>query len=129
MSVLVAEPVRSATESTRTARPIRTRPLRPGRGTGRRTGPASRPAHPVAAPRTLVERPGVTGCRVERPEAPPVARVAPPSRWRLTDRGIALVLATGLAIAAAAMVVVSLTALRVTGESYAPAGVLAAAQR
>nr|WP_294695114.1 hypothetical protein [uncultured Friedmanniella sp.] len=40
----------------------------------------------------------------------------------MTERGIALVLVTGLLIVTAALTVVGLTALRVTGERYAGAG-------
>jgi hypothetical protein len=45
-----------------------------------------------------------------------------PSAWRLTDRGIALVLVTGLLIVTAALAVVGLTAVRVTGERYSDPG-------
>jgi hypothetical protein len=41
--------------------------------------------------------------------------------WRLTDRGIAVVLVIGLMIMVAALAVVGLTAARVTGEGYQPA--------
>jgi hypothetical protein len=54
-------------------------------------------------------------------EAP--APLAPAgSAWRLTERGIALVLVTGLLIVTAALTVIGLTALRVTGERYAGLG-------
>jgi Tfp pilus assembly protein PilX len=45
-----------------------------------------------------------------------------PSQWRLTDRGIALVLVTGLLIVTAALAVMGLTAARVTGERYSGVG-------
>jgi hypothetical protein len=45
-----------------------------------------------------------------------------PTSWRLTDRGIALVLVTGLLIVTAALAVVGLTAVRVTGERYSGVG-------
>ena len=97
---------------------VRPRELRPGRGTGRQARPQARPARPLAAPRldpTISASP--SACRVVRPAPEPV-QTARRSSWRLTERGIALVLATGLAIAAAALVVVGLTAMRVTGESF-----------
>lgn len=117
-------------QQVRPQRRPRQRELRPGWGTGRRTRPTSRPAHPVSAPRLEpAVRPDVASCRVSAPVLTTQSAPAPvPSRWRLTERGIALVLATGLAIAAAALVVVSLTALQVTGDSYAPAGQLTALQ-
>ncbi|MDN5763075.1 MAG: hypothetical protein L0H41_12260 [Microlunatus sp.] len=40
------------------------------------------------------------------------------SGWRLTDRGLAVVLVTGLMIMMAALTVVGLTAVKVTGEGY-----------
>jgi hypothetical protein len=55
-------------------------------------------------------------CAVEAP-APRI--VTGDAGWRLTERGIALVLVTGLLIVTAALTVVGLTALRVTGERYA----------
>lgn len=111
----------------RSAAGVRGRALRPGWGTGRQTRPRSRPTGPVPAPRlSPAPPPGARGCQVEL-LAPPVAPwvpTMPAATWRLTDRALALVLATTLAIAAAAVVVVSLTALRVTGDNYQPAGQL-----
>jgi hypothetical protein len=57
-------------------------------------------------------------CSVPAP-SPVVPRT---SDWRLTDRGIALVLVTGLLIITAALAVVSLTAIRVTGDRYTDVG-------
>ncbi len=92
------------------------RPLRPGRGSGRATGPQAQPPRPVRGPELERDSTSVAqGCRLPAPDAIE-------STWRLTDRGIALVLATGLAIATAALVVVGLTAVRVTGDSYLPTG-------
>ena len=115
---------------TESATPIRTvvrpRELRPGWGTGRRVRPQARPARPLAAPRLTPTTAALpTACRVERPLSDPASPVQR-STWRLTERGIALVLATGLAIAAAALVVVGLTAMRVTGESFQSGGQLSA---
>ena len=100
------------------AAPSRT-PVRPGRRTGRGTGPQARPARrasggPLGQARTV--RP--QSCAVGAPA--PAATAA--DAWRLTERGIALVLVTGLLIVTAALTVVGLTALRVTGERYADAG-------
>jgi hypothetical protein len=88
-------------------------PGRPGRRAGRGTGPQARPARSLAG-----------GTRVLRPRAcaveVPTDRTATGNAgWRLTERGIALVLVTGLLIVTAALTVVGLTALRVTGERYA----------
>ncbi|SDS33001.1 hypothetical protein SAMN04488543_1521 [Friedmanniella luteola] len=90
-------------------------PGRPRRRTGRGTGPQARPARPLAGG-TRVLRP--QACAVDAPAAPAVASAG----WRLTERGIALVLVTALLIVTAAVTVVGLTALRVTGERYADAG-------
>lgn len=118
----------SGREQARSSTEVRPRELRPGWGTGRRTRPRSRPAGPVAAPRlNPVMAPGARGCQVERPAVRSVALSVPTlttATWKLTDRAVALVLAAVLAIAAAAVVVVSLTALRVTGDTYLPAGQL-----
>lgn len=92
--------------------PVRV-PARPGRRSGRGTGPQARPARPVTGG-TRVLRP--QACAVEAPAPRPAAGGA---GWRLTERGIALVLVTGLLIVTAALTVVGLTALRVTGERYA----------
>jgi hypothetical protein len=98
----------------RTTAPTRA-PGRPRRRTGRGTGPQARPDRPLAGG-TRVLRP--QSCAVE---APAVSVAANPG-WRLTERGIALVLVTGLLVVTAALTVVGLTALRVTGERYADVG-------
>lgn len=104
----------AAPTSRRTAAPTqpRRRPTRrPAHGTGRASAPVARPVRAVPAP-TLAPgaRTRARSCTVE----------AAPARWRLTDRGIAVVLVTGLMIVAAAVAVVGMTALRVTGENYQP---------
>lgn len=123
MSVMTAELFRSAAiragedrapASRQLVAPIAPR-LRPKRrsahGTGRALGPVSRPVRAAPAPRLA---PGArTRSRSCTAEAAPV-------RWRITDRGIAVVLVAGLMIVAAAAVVVTMTALRVTGEYYQP---------
>jgi hypothetical protein len=97
----------------------RRRPRRAGRGTGRQTRPQARPPRPLRGPQLGPDAAVATwGCDA--------APAAPPVRWRLTERGITfvatVVIAVGLAIATAALVMVGLTALRVTGDSYVPAG-------
>ena len=96
--------------------PGRTR-RRPGRG----TGPEARPAR-LAGPAVPLSQPGqrARSCRVATPPRVGAATGAP--SCRLTDRGIALVLVTGLLIVTAALAVVGLTALRVTGDGYRAAG-------
>jgi hypothetical protein len=49
-----------------------------------------------------------------------VADLAPQVHTRLTDRGIAVILVAGAMIVMAALVVVGLTAVRVTGEDAQP---------
>ena len=46
--------------------------------------------------------------------------------WRLTERGLAVVLVVAAALVVASIAVVELTALRVTGESYQPSHVSSA---
>ena len=43
------------------------------------------------------------------------------AQWRLTDRGIAVVLALGVLLGVAAMVCIGLRAAEVTGADYQPA--------
>ena len=95
-------------------------PGRPRRRTGRGTGPEARPPRPLLAP-SLTRSPSLRPrtCSVAAPAAVPLSR---PSQWRLTDRGIALVLVTGLLIVTAALAVMGLTAARVTGERYSGVG-------
>jgi hypothetical protein len=103
--------------SARVSTPTRTR-RRPGVGRG--TGPQARPPRPLglATPgRPLTSR--SQSCAVD---APPVVEPARAARWRLTERGIALVLVAGLLIVTASLTVVGLTALRVTSDSYQAAG-------
>jgi hypothetical protein len=95
-------------------------------------GPLARPARPVAIPAQRVAKVHFAGrsrgvvppcsngavraCRVD-----PVIRPSAP--WRLTDRGIALVLAVAAVIVMAAITVIGLTAWRVTGPGYQATGV------
>jgi hypothetical protein len=88
--------------------------VRPGRRTGRGARPQARPDQVVPAPRSLFA-PGVRACA---PTAPGRARLGVRTRWRLTERGIAVVLVSLAMVATAALAVVSLTALRVTSSGY-----------
>ena len=94
-------------------------PRRRGLGSGRRNGPWARPTRAVPAP-TLAKHPRSTvhACRLEGTAA---ARLG----WRLTDRGIAVIIVVGLMIVTAALSVVGLSAIRVTSTDY-PAFVHAA---
>lgn len=103
------------------ARALRSR--RAARGSGRSAGPILRPVEACPAPglaRRSVGRPHA--CALPRPDVDGATRPgpAPTPAWRLTDRGVALVLVTGLMIMVAALTVVCLTALKVTGEGYQP---------
>ncbi|WP_375431969.1 hypothetical protein [uncultured Friedmanniella sp.] len=90
-----------------------TRP-RPAHRDGRRTAPRARPTRPLDTP--VITRAGTAAAQSCRTSAPqPVVR---PAQWRLTERAIALVLVTGLVIVTAALAVVGLTAVRVTGDRY-----------
>lgn len=46
--------------------------------------------------------------------------VRPPSGGRLTDRGIAVILVAGTMIVLAALMMIGLTAVTVTGDGHAP---------
>ena len=97
-------------------------------------------ARPALSPSSLAGRAAGRGLR---PNTRPVRAVPPPSlapsvrhtpqacvaepnqsavSMRLTDRGIAAVMVIGLMIMVTALVVIGLTALRVTGPGYAPSG-------
>lgn len=115
MSVAYAEPVLDQpTPEVRAGRPSPA----PTRTTPRRRGPG---VGPTARPRRLrftapAVRPG------SGPRACEGAPAVQPSRtWHLTERGLAVVLVVAAALVAASIVVVGLTALRVTGDGYSPA--------
>lgn len=123
MSVALAEPADLADvqDAVPTARPVLrvvepvtqpTRTRRPGPGVG-----------PVARPRRLrfvAPPPARAGACREVDPAAVVRSEARPTTWRLTERGLAVVLVVAAALVAASVAVVALTALRVTGESYHP---------
>lgn len=107
----------------RSAGTTRTRQLRPGRGGGRGTRPITRSLSGVGAPavgsgRRL--RATARGCSAEanRRQATPVVAESVTSGWRLTNRGIALVLITGAVLVAAALTVITATAVTVTSDNY-----------
>ncbi len=102
------------------ARPLpdrRLRPRRPGRSSGRSASPALRPAPfgpaPSAAGRTGAR---ARSCVMPQPQLA-IPTVSAPA-WQLTDRGVAVLLVVGLMIMVAALTVVGLTAVTVTGEGY-----------
>ena len=78
-----------------------------------RAGPVARPVGPVPAPSLRsAHRATARSCRVD------VASTA--RAWRLTDRGIAVVLVLAVMITVAAVAVIGLTAWQVTGTDYQP---------
>jgi hypothetical protein len=114
--------------------PSRLRPApvgQPGRRPARKRGPLARPARPAPIPPWLPadSQPAGGSRRVVRPCPDPVRacridrapRASTP--WRLTDRGIALVLALTVMIVVAAVTVIGLTAWRVTAPGYQASGV------
>ena len=105
----------------RSAGTTRTRQLRPGRGAGRGTRPIGRSASGVRAPRLDRRRPtsGPRACRPElRDASVPAKALAAPTGWSLTNRGIAVVLITGALLVAAALTVITATAITVTSDGY-----------
>ena len=95
----------------RLARPVRPAPV-----------PSRRPAssrHLARSSRGVVppwSNGAARGCRVD-----PVTRTS--ASWRLTDRGIALILVLTAVIVMAAVTVIGLTAWRVTAPGYQATGV------
>lgn len=93
---------------------------RPGRGSGRRARPQARPARPIAAPSLApLRRPSSGSCA-----GPPL-----PAAWRVTERGLGVIMIAGLMIVAAAVAVISLTAFQVTSETYHAYGSVATPQQ
>src|SRR6476469_196836 len=102
----------------RTQRPTRRRRTRPARGNGRAVTPRLKPAVSLPAP-TVAPAGGEAQPRACRTapagrREPSMTAVRTPS-WRLTERGIALVLVVVAMVAVSALAVVVPTALRVTG--------------
>ncbi len=105
--------VRPATARTRLA----DAPL-PQSGSRRRRHPHSYPERGIPTAYGGSARNGVRACRLSDATVVPV----PVASWRLTDRGVAVVLVVGLMIMVAALTVVGLTAVQVTGSDYRPGG-------
>ena len=106
--------------------PVRLRARRGGPG----GGPLARPRRTGLAPVVPERARGVHACRPTLTAARE-GRLSVSRSWRLTDRGQALVVVVGLVIATAAVAVIGLTALQVTGDSFwtAYAGQVAVAGR
>jgi hypothetical protein len=94
---------------------------RTGGGPGRRLGPGSLSPKPVGEgeARLRAARPA-RACSVEPRSVAASLPCDVAARVRLTERGIAVILTTGVIIVVAALTVLCLTALRVTGESAEP---------
>jgi len=127
--IAVDEPVGSAAACARvqptapgqaaSTRPLpsrRLRPRRPGRGSGRAASPTLRPATFWPAPAGS-RSPRTHGRSCAMPTSQLAATTSEPT-WQLTDRGVAVLLVAGLMIMVAALTVVGLTAITVTGEGY-----------
>jgi hypothetical protein len=97
------------------ARPALSPTVPAGRAAGRGLRPNTRPVRAVPPPSLAPSA-----------RRAPQACVAEPSLssapMRLTDRGLAAVMVVGLMIMVTALVVIGLTALRVTGPGYVPTG-------
>ena len=90
-------------------------------GPGRGVGPQSRPIRGAEMPTPAMLRPAsARACVAEPTLAAPV---------RLTERGLALIIVTGLLLLVAATTVIGLTAFRVTSPDYTPYGHSQVAQR
>ena len=115
MSTLVAERrLVDTSHGQHGGKPIRTdRPTRAPRRRNQARGPAARPLRVAPAP-SMGSNAAVG----------PRACLATPDRsapsWRLTDRGVAVILVVGLMLAVAALTVIGLTALRVTSPTSEP---------
>ena len=91
--------------------------LRPGRG----VRPQSRPIRGLEVPAASISRTAsARACLAEQTAAAPL---------RLTERGVALILMTGLLLLVTAATVIGLTAFRVTSPDYLPYGHSQVAQR
>lgn len=106
---------------TRTPTKRRLRPGRRDRSRGPGVGPRARPARPVDAP-TLPARAALAArsCAASADAVGSDSLARTTSRWRLTDRGIVMILVAGFMVVVAAVTVVGLTALRVTGGDAQP---------
>jgi hypothetical protein len=111
--------------SDRGQKPTRARPTRPPSGNARGATPRLKPAISLPAPTVAPPGSGAQprACRTAPAgRREPSAAAAPTSSWRLTERGIAVVLVLAAMVAVAALAVVVPTAFRVTGGNYQPTG-------
>jgi len=116
-------PVSRGAETRSLARstPSPTRQRRPAHGSARAAGPILRSAvgrSPRPTGPGTVRR--AQACSLPAPEvsAAPLTSMSSAPTWRLTERGVAAVLVVGLMIMVAALTVVGLTAVKVTGAGY-----------
>jgi hypothetical protein len=86
-----------------------------GRAAGRGLRPNTRPVRAVPPP-------SLTASARHTPQACVAEPTQSSASMRLTDRGISVVMAVGLMIMVTALMVIGLTALRVTGPGYVPSG-------
>lgn len=114
---------RAATSAPRrtSSNPRRTAPVRPGRRSGRSAAPQARPGRSIPSP-TLR---GDVSARARSCTVTPAATMTT-SRCQLTDRGIAAILVVTAMIVVAAVAVIGLTVVRVSGPDYHPTGALSA---
>lgn len=133
MSSAIASATRSTVgpELDRTVR-RRVARVRPVGRSGRRPAPRSRPLRQLAPPSLAPEVQRRAHACTGEAAAPVVVSVPQPARsrtrTRLTDRGIAVILVAGAMIVLAAVTVVTLTALQVTGDGAQPLPASYAAQ-
>lgn len=116
-----AQVARRAAATSAAARPTGRRLRRPGDlgGSARAFAPTLRP--PAACPAPGLDRRPVArahSCVIPAPLASPQRDRTAAATWRLTERGIAVVLVVGLMIMIAALTVVGLTAIKVTSDGY-----------
>ena len=94
---------------------------RAGSSPGRGVRPQSRPIRGVEVPAASIPRSAsARACVAEPAQAAPI---------RLTERGLAVILLTGLLLMVTAAAVIGLTAFRVTSPDYLPYGHSQVAQR
>lgn len=104
------------------AHPTRTRSRRPSRGAARQVRPSAQPRTAVPGPRLrVVDSAAARSCRID--DAVPVRDLD--FDWRLTRRGMTVIMVIGLAIAAVALLVIGATVARVTADDYRPAALSA----
>jgi len=122
VSTLVADDRLTGESAARPSDPHRTAtPVRAPRRRDQVRGPSGRPVRVVPAPSIMSSTTArAQACRVSaiRPAPPRSAPPRPAPSWRLTERGVAVVLVVALMLAVAALTVIGLTAVRVTSPSY-----------